>query len=305
MRARSIGIALLAMAGLSGVAPAAEADRRFELTVVGVYRPVDLQGRTVQAPREIYLRARPGTDVPLTPLVGRTLTVHRLVEVPALVSAAGPRRAVGAAPKAGPPAVKASAPKPTGRRPSKAVARMQAEAAAKAAAKSPAVESPSEAPPAPETVVKSTAPAPALTPTPAPNRGVRVERPMRPRVPTTRIEVLVGRVEVVEVRGAVAVARVVEDGVGPGGGVSRSAMMMPPAAMAVMGTGAAFVDLPAVIAGDIARLAVEPVARTKSPPLSDAESKALEEERASMEKDLRRRNTKRKPYEREVMRWKL
>jgi hypothetical protein len=67
---------------LSGVA---WADPAPELVVVGVYRPVELSGRTLNAPREVYLAERNGATPTLPGLVGRELTVRRRVPVPAVL----------------------------------------------------------------------------------------------------------------------------------------------------------------------------------------------------------------------------
>ncbi|MCB9540614.1 MAG: hypothetical protein H6704_30715 [Myxococcales bacterium] len=297
-RAALIGLATLTAAPAAAEPPSGE---RFDLQVVGVYRPVDLTGRTVQAPREIWLRA---TDAAgdLSTLIGRTLTVHRTVEVPAQVPVGGaPASQPADAPRVEGDAVR-PAPKAKKRRvkrrpPSRAVARERAEAEGRAPAGEAEVEPTAKADaPAPAVPVEHPADAPPL-PLRAP--APRVRPPSPPSVPTTQVEVQVGRVEVVEVRGQVAVARVVEDGIDGG------APAAPPVVRAVMGGPSTFVDLPAVAAGDTARLVVTPPPASPPPPMSAEEKQALADEKKAMESELRRRNSKRKPYERKVMKWKL
>lgn len=214
MAALALVSALRPVSAAEAGAPAAQ---RFELTVVGVYRPVDLEGRTIATPREVYLQAR-GEGASLADLVGRTLTVHRRVPVPASV----PMKTDAAEPE------------------------------------------------------EATAAAEVVHPAPA-------------TVPSRRIEVEVGRLEVVSIRGDVAIARVRTDGVRPEGD-------QPPAT---------WVELPAVLVGDVARLVVAPPPLSPPPPLSAEERRRLEAEREALERDLARRGKKRPPYERKVMKWKL
>ncbi len=322
---RRASIAIVAALGWAAASTASVAyadapdGERFELQVVGVYRPVDLSGRTVQAPREIWLRAT-SADGALATLIGRTLTVHRQVEVPAQVGVAGapasqPAKAAGAddEPKVAPPAAKGKKRRVKRQPPSRAVARQRAEAAAKAKAEGraePAAKAKAEGRAEPEAKAgkgEADGPPPAVAverpadapPPPLRSPAPRVRRPAPPSIPTTRVEVLVGRVEVVEVRDQIAVARVVEDGVDAG------APSAPPVMRAVMGGPSSFVDLPAVAAGDTARLVVAPPAAPPPPPLSAEEKQALADEKQALERELRRRNSKRAPYERKVMRWKL
>ncbi len=304
-RAALIGISTLVVTPAVAETPGGE---RFDLQVVGVYRPVDLTGRTVQAPREIWLRAL-DTEGDLAKLVGRTLTVHRKVEVPAQVPVPGAPASQPAGKGAADAEAGATRPAPKGKKarvkrrpPSRAVARKRAEAAAKAEAEGRAA--PSE--PEVEPTAKADTPAPAVPvehpadapPLPLRSPAPRVRAPAPPTIPTTHVEVQVGRVEVVEVRGQVAVARVVEDGIDGG------APHAPPVVRAVMGGPASFVDLPAVAAGDTARLVVAPPP-APPPPMSAEEKKALADEKRAMESELRRRNSKRRPFERKVMKWKL
>jgi len=63
-----------------------KADRR-ELLVVGVYRPVEMSGRTVKVDREVYLQPVDGKADKLPELLNKRLTVHRRVPVPMSVTA--------------------------------------------------------------------------------------------------------------------------------------------------------------------------------------------------------------------------
>lgn len=49
---------------------------RFELEVVAIYRPLDLKGRFVSAPREVFLRLKRGPEDPKK-LIGARLEVRR------------------------------------------------------------------------------------------------------------------------------------------------------------------------------------------------------------------------------------
>lgn len=189
--------------------PAAEpAGTRYELLVVGVYRPLDLEGRFVEQPREVYLQSVGVPEGPLTDLIGRALTVVRQAPVPAAVPlidrAAAPRAPDGGAPDAG-------------------------------------------------------VPEPPTMPTP------------------------IGRLEVTAVRGEIVIARIVD-----------------PEAPADPR-----VDVPAVMAGDLARYVEPPPPPPPPPPLTADEKAALEAEQRRLERDDARRRSRPGPYERPVMKWKL
>lgn len=215
---------------------AADEGTGYELLVVGVYRPLDLEGRTVVEPREVYLQSVGVPAGPLSALIGRDLDVIRRAPLPAAV-------------------------------PLPAHAPTEPETAAPAEAADPP---PPEAPPTDDGITR---------PTPAPIEAPRVATP-------------VGRLQVTAVRGDVVVARVVHDGV-------DSTMH----AEAEKPDGRP--DLPAIMAGDLARYVEPPPPPAKPPPLSADEKARLEAEKQRLEQDDARRRVRPKPYERPVMRWKL
>lgn len=209
-------------------APAEAAGTRYDLLVVGVYRPLDLEGRFIVEPREVYLQSIGVPDGPLSTLIGRTLEVVRQVPVPASVPMLDPE-----------------------------------------------------------------APAAASQPASAPTRA----EPETPgAVPTRTVPTPVGRLEVTAIRGEVVVARVLEDGVGPTetmvGGMAPEAVP-------------SRVDVPAVMAGDVARYVEPPPPIPPPPPLTAEEKARLEAEQRRLEQDDARRKARPKPYERPVMRWRL
>lgn len=201
-----------------------EAGTHYDLLVVGVYRPLDLEGRFIVEPREVYLQSIGVPDGPLSTLIGRTLEVVRQVPVPASV---------------------------------------------------PMLDPETEAPTMPD--------------------------PERPgAVPTRTVPTPVGRLEVIAIRGEVVVARVLADGVGPTEAPAEAMTggMAPEAAPSR-------VDVPAVMAGDVARYVEPPPPIPPPPPLTAEEKARLEAEQRRLEQDDARRKARPKPYERPVMRWRL
>ncbi len=276
---------LPALLVLCGPGHAQEADvaggaaQRYEFRVVGVYRPVDLHGRTVQAPREVYLQPLSASG-PISALVGQTIDVHRQVAVPASVPFADKPKPKKRAEK---PAKKKKKKKKAKRRRMSRAARKKA-AAEKAAKEKAEAEKAAAEKAAAEKAAEEQAKKKAAAP-PPPDKIARVAPPT---VKTTTITVPVGKVRVVEIRGDVVVALVVQDGVDGLGGP-----MAPAGAV------------PAVMAGDLARHEVQPPPPEPPPPLSDAEAAKLEEERKATEREDRRRRNPLKRYERRKMRWKL
>lgn len=288
-----------------------------EFVVVGVYRPVEMVGRVVTVPREIYLQATRGSEGSLNDMVGQTLDVRRRVPVPAAVetAVASTQRTtvVKPAPKAV-PSTPVSAPAPASSPPreapvaaapasgpSGAVARLKAlkkaQEQARAAASAPA----SSAVPAPSTPAPAAEP-PASPPSPASDAADGLGAPsreiVRPRptpLPSPSMDVLVGRVQVVEIRGDVVVARVALDG------------------LAASPNPAGFVpaEVPAVMAGDLARFVKDPPPPEAPPPppppqaLSKAEKARLLAERKKAQSENWRRKNPRGKYERKSMKWKL
>ena len=118
---------------------------------------------------------------------------------------------------------------------------------------------------------------------PAQVQRVRAALDARP-VKTAPMEVKVGQVKVVAVRSGVVVAQAVET-------------MGAPSAV-----GGA---VPAVMAGDLARLELRPPAPPPPPSLSAAEQSVLDADRKVTEKEDHRRRHPPKKYKRAKMRWKL
>ena len=252
------------LTSLAGFATAAEPEegakpelQKYELKVVGVYRSVELQGRTVATPREVYLQPLSASG-PIDALVGQTLDVHRRVPVPASIDFV---EKPGAA-KAGDKKSAKKQRKPR-RRPRK---RIKPEEATRLGA---------GAKPAAKPAAAAAAAAPA---------GERVARPGARPVKTAPMEVKVGQVKVVAVRSGVVVAQAVET-------------MGAPSAV-----GGA---VPAVMAGDLARLELRPPAPPPPPSLSAAEQSVLDADRKVTEKEDHRRRHPPKKYKRAKMRWKL
>ncbi len=260
---RIVAWSLLAVFAVAaeGEEPAEPEMRKYALKVVGVYRPIALKGRTVMAPREVYLQPISASG-PLEALVGKTLEVRRRVPVPALVDFAAPK-----------PKAKKRVKKKKKRKAAKK--RRRSRAAMKRAAKERAE---AEAKAKAEVEAKAQA---------AKQRAPRVDtvvRPVAPTVKTAPIDVVVGRIKVVTVRPGVVVAH---------------ALLPAGEGTAVAGA------LPAVMAGDVARLEVRPPAPPPPPSLSKAEQRRLEAERKVTEKEDHRRRHPLKKYERPKMRWKL
>ncbi len=320
-------------AELAAAAARRDAGDRRELLVVGVYRPVEMSGRTVKVDREVFLQPADGKGDKVGDLVGRRMTVHRRAKVPvsveAPVVAPPPSAAPAAAPSASPPPPSAAPTVPPSAVPSAApqkltaVERLRALRAAAQGGKAPASApppsskapasapppsstAPASAPPAPPTaappVVASTPPAPR--PDPFDARRLQIQLGGKPDadgvarqtprpVPGPPIETEVGQIEVFEIRNGIAVARVVTDALAQGRPVIPGA------------------DLPVVSSGDVARFTIPapipppPPPPEPPPPLSAEERARLdaENERARAE-DYRRKNPRGK-YERKVMRWKL
>jgi hypothetical protein len=331
-----------APAPLAGPAPPTwspeEYERRKEtreLVVVSVYRPVEMEGRTVTVPREVYLQAAGEQGARLKEFVGRALDVYRKVPVPmvappeGLPTASAPRGNATPSPStpassapgvatAPPPAATSAAPvstaPPSAPAPPStalgAVARLRALKKAQDQAKVNVAAAPSATPSAgaaghtAATPTPGAAPAPATGPVaasigPAASGASPPDAIVRPRqqpVPSVSMEVVIGRLQVIEIRGQVVVARVADDGVG------KPTLQAPSAVPA---------ELPAIMAGDMARFVLEPLPPPVPPPpvpppaLSKEEQAKLDAERKKAEAENWRRKHKRGKYERKVMKWKL
>lgn len=308
-----------------------------ELIVVSVYRPVEMEGRTVTVPREVYLQATGDQGARLKEFVGKSLEVYRKVPVPTVVPpgatpAAAPTPVRASVTPTGPvalpapasaavaPSAPVSAATPASAAPSapappstalSAVARLRALKKAQEQAKSNAAAAPS----APATAGGAAAAEPAsAAPASIPAAGAalpearvaasppgsgpadEIVRPRHQPVPSISMEVVVGRLQVVDIRGQVVVARVADDGVG------KPTLQAPSVVPA---------ELPAIMAGDVARFVLEPPPPPIPPPpvpppaLSKEEQARLDAERAKAEAENQRRKHKRGKYERKVMKWKL
>ena len=297
-----------------------------QLVVVGVYRPVEMQGRTVTVAREVYLQAVDGQGDKVGDLRGQALEVYRKVPVPAAVAAVQPPDG-SASVSPGLPAAPAPAAAPATRAPEppaaapstalSAVARLRALKKAQEQVRAGGAPA-SSASPAPAVSVESAAPGGGGAPSSAllqPSAGAAdrsrtdIARPRPKALETMEMEVVIGRLHVVEIRGQVVVARVAEDGVRdtaaeePAQGRGRKKPPQPPA-----GTFAA--ELPAIMAGDLARFVVAPPPPAAPPPavstaLTAEEQARLDAERKRAEAERRRRKNPRSQYQRDVMKWKL
>lgn len=313
-----------------------------ELVVVSVYRPVEMEGRTVAVPREVYLQAAGDPGARLKEFVGKSLEVYRKVPVPTVVAPGNAPGAPATAPtspnavasataapvvqagqhastSAAVAAAPASASAPASAAPSapappstalSAVARLRALKKAQEQAKANGAGVPSAPPSAAGPVATAPASAaPASTPPAAPGQAAGpvsasvaaapaddIVRPRPQPVPSIAMEVVIGRLQVVDIRGQVVVARVAEDGVG------KPTLQAPSIVPA---------ELPAIMAGDVARFVLEPPPPPVPPPpvpppaLSKEEQARLDAERAKAEAENQRRKHKRGKYERKVMKWKL
>jgi hypothetical protein len=304
-----------------------------ELIVVSVYRPVEMEGRTVTVPREVYLQATGDQGARLKEFVGKSLEVYRKVPVPtvvppgatpaaaptpvrASVTPTGPVAVPAPASAAAAPSAPVSAATPASAAPSapappstalSAVARLRALKKAQEQAKANAAAAPSAlatAAVAPASAAPASSPPGGAAPPEAPASASPVgagpaDEIVRPRlqpVPSISMEVVVGRLQVVDIRGQVVVARVADDGVG------KPTLQAPSVVPA---------ELPAIMAGDVARFVLEPPPPPIPPPpvpppaLSKEEQARLDAERAKAEAENQRRKHKRGKYERKVMKWKL
>ncbi len=307
--------------------PLANRDLVIELVVVGVYRPVELSGRTVVVQREIYLEPREPTVKGLDELRGRVFPMYRRVAVPTAlplsrpgaVASAPPAPPTAAAVAVAPPAASVApapptvAPAPPSAPRSPPSAHLMSAAERLAELRRRSAEPPSVAPPPPSVAPPppsvappppSVAPPPpsvaAPPPLPAsihvskvePESPIRRPRPQPPAAQTMEVEV--GKVEIVDVRGNVLVGRVIQDALGPAGGGP-----------------AVPVELSAVMAGDILRWTLPvvppppPPPPVPPPPLTQDELNRLEALRRKASAESFRRRNPRGKYERKVMRWKL
>ena len=286
--------------------PLANRDLVIELVVVGVYRPVELSGRTVVVQREIYLEPREPTVKGLDELRGRVFPMYRRVAVPTAlplsrpgaVASAPPAPPTAAAVAVAPPAASVApapptvAPAPPSAPRSPPSAHLMSAAERLAELRRRSAEPPSVAPPPPSVAAPPPLPASIHVSKVEPESPIRRPRPQPPAAQTMEVEV--GKVEIVDVRGNVLVGRVIQDALGPAGGGP-----------------AVPVELSAVMAGDILRWTLPvvppppPPPPVPPPPLTQDELNRLEALRRKASAESFRRRNPRGKYERKVMRWKL
>ena len=131
------------------------------------------------------------------------------------------------------------------------------------------------------------------------NRGTKTQtsaevvRPTQKGVTAEAIEITVGQGEVMTVRGDVAVARVVSDGVG-----AKQTMTVP-----VFG-GHGLAELPAIMSGDLARREVKRPPK-EAAPLQGEDLDELDEDLELLEREERRRQQRQRRFQRDRNRWNL
>jgi len=236
-----------------------------ELRVVGVYRPLDLGGRFIRVPREVFLQSS-ATAEAMRRLVGKTITVHRTVDVPASINmetkVEKARRLAEARKKR---------PRQKRRRPRRHLEpsqpHLQAEGNRTGAFAAPRVRQRV----AMDEIVR------------IPVGGVTVQS----------IEIAVGQVEVMAVRGDVAVARVISDGVGDEKTTT----------VAVFG-GQGLAETPAIMSGDLARYEVKRPPKVAAP-VQDEEIDELDEDLELLEREARRRQQRLRRFQRQKIKWNL
>ncbi|MEE2787579.1 MAG: hypothetical protein VX589_09585 [Myxococcota bacterium] len=264
-------------------------DTSLALQVVGVYRPVDLAGRVVQAPREVYLQSMDdGHD--LKGLVGVQLEVFRRMPVPASMSMRDALRESddrlsidGSGQDARADAARDGMGGKIGKAASISLA--PAKALAPVDAGRPAGFAPQTNAVAHRSAVSLGSTKPG---------GDLIVRPRPATVNVEKIKRFVGRIEIVAVQGDVAVARVVSDGLSAAKSNQRKAQTAD--------------ELPTILTGDVARRR-PPIAaddnKRKAKKVSARSKKRLGQERRKIEDTLRKRNTKKRPFVRKSMKWDL
>jgi len=249
-----------------------------ELRVVGVYRPLELDGRFVRVPREVFLQSG-ATAEAMKRLVGKTITVHRTVNVPASVdmeSKADRARRLAEARK--------RAKRKRNRRRRR---RRRALEPAKMPLQDEGNRTAAFAPPRARQKVNVDSGG-SKTQTSA-----EVVRPTFKGVSVEAIEITVGQVEVMTVRGDVAVARVVSDGVG-----DEQTITVP-----VFG-GHGLAELPAIMSGDLARYEVKRPPK-EAAPLQGEDLNELDEDMELLEREELRRQQRQRRFQRDRNRWNL
>ena len=261
-----------------------------DFTVVGVYRPVELSGRTVTQSREVYLQAE-RTDMDLNTLVGRTLAIHRKSRVPASIGMVGKeideielaeieRKADETAWSEG-----SGTDSSETSRPGLGLKRSRLSLQPSGSLPPPGNGRPSAfGTPRTESVNLNFAYSLGGT---GPARD-KIERPQAPGVPTGTISLKIGRVQITSIRDDVVVAKVIIDGLQS----DKKNKTMPVSGESIM-------------AGDMARLEKKKLKRPKSQKLSKKLQKQLGQERGAFEKEAARRARKPVKYRRKKMRWDL
>ncbi len=257
-----------------------------DFTVVGVYRPVELSGRTVTQSREVFLQAQ-SDETDLQTLVGRTLTIHRKSRVPASIGMKGKEideielaEIERQADEKAWSERQTPGPEETSR-PGVPLKRSTLSLRPSGTLPPPGNGRPS-AFGAPRTESVNLNFAYSLGGT-GPVRD-KIERPESPGVPAGTIDLKIGRVKISSIRGDVVVAEVISDGLQTKKGSSSGESIM---------------------AGDIARLEKKKLKRPKSQKLSKKLRKELGKERGALEREAARRTRKPVKYRRKNMRWDL
>jgi len=248
-----------------------------ELRVVGVYRPLELDGRFVRVPREVFLQSG-ATSEAMKRLVGKTITVHRTVKVPASVDMETKAERAKRLAEARRRSKRKRNRRRRRRRRSLEPSKMPLQDEGNRTA--------AFAPPrARQKVTVDTGP--------KTQTSAEVVRPTLKGVSAEAIEITVGQVEVMTVRGDVAVARVVSDGVG-----DEQTTTVP-----VFG-GHGLAEFPAIMSGDLARYEVKRPPK-EAAPLQGEDLNELDEDLELLEREERRRQQRQRRFQRDRTKWNL
>ena len=264
-------------------APAVENSVEFQ--VVGVYRPVELAGRVVNSPREVYLQSTT-EDRDISGFVGVTLEVLRRSPVPATVHM---RERFDKLDE------KVQAQNASGRGQAKAKTSVGRTGGALKLKPSPKLSSIKDGKPAGfvSKAKKNTVGSPVYLGADVPG-GDRIAALKGPAVKTETIERAIGRVKVISVQGDVAIALVVNDGLDVGNKRSKNRLVPD--------------EIPTVMAGDVARglprIRGDKLGHSKRK-LSARSKAKLAKERRQVERAVKRRKSKPKPFVRKRMQWDL
>ncbi len=272
-------IPILVMYGLTTASAEVLPDviEQVELRVVGVYRPLDLDGRFIRIPREVFLQSS-ATPEAMQRLVGKTITVHRTVDVPASINMETKAQKAMRLAKARKKRDRSKRRRRRRRRRRLEPSQMplQDEGNRTAAFAPPRARQRVEAKTGGTTQIRE-----------------EVVRLTREKVSVEAIEIAVGQVEVMAVRGDVAVARVISDGVGE----------KQTTTVAVFG-GQGLAEPSAIMSGDLARYEVKRPPK-EAAPLQGEELDELDEDLELLEREERRRQQRQRRFQRDKIKWNL